>query len=62
MQHNYLFCDSLLYKHGWGRGGGGGGGLRWFKFEQMEVYSFYRNIREIMHYAGMVSFMTINNV
>lgn len=24
MQHTYLFCDSLLYKHGWGRGGGGG--------------------------------------
>lgn len=34
---------------------------RWFKFEQMEVYSFYRNICEIMHYAGMVSFMTINH-
>lgn len=25
MQHTYLFCDSLLYKHGWGRGGGGWG-------------------------------------
>lgn len=28
MQHTYLFCDSLLYKHGWGRGGGGGWGAQ----------------------------------